>query len=202
MRCNPTQLVLATANAGKLAELRAMLAGSGISVLPQTQFNVPAVDETGLSFVENAIIKARHASACSGMAALADDSGLEVDALAGAPGIHSARYAGIAASDSANNSKLLAALQDVPDDERSARFHCVLALLRDPGDPMPLICHGTWEGTILRRPEGESGFGYDPLFFVPEQRCSSAQLPASIKNRLSHRARALMLLMQALGLPC
>lgn len=202
MRSGLSRLVLASSNAGKLAELRAMVSDSGITIHSQQEYAVGAVEESGLSFVENAIIKARHASACSGLPALADDSGLEVDALQGAPGIYSARFAGESADDSANNRKLLEALSDVPDGQRSARFHCVLALMMHPGDPMPLICSGSWEGWILREPAGNHGFGYDPLFFVPDQGCSSAQLPPALKNRLSHRARALAQLKLTLELPC
>jgi XTP/dITP diphosphohydrolase len=195
-------LVLATGNRGKLAEMRSLLAGCGMEVRAQFEFDVPSVEETGLSFVENAILKARHACRHSGMPALADDSGLEVDALHGQPGIYSARFAGPDADDASNNRKLLELLRDVPDEQRSARFHCVIALLRHAGDPMPLICSGTWHGHILRAPVGDNGFGYDPLFFVPEQQCSSAQLPAPLKNRLSHRGQALRALLAALGDSC
>lgn len=196
------ELVIATGNRGKLAELRALLADSGIEVRSQEDFAVPGIAETGLSFVENAIIKARHASAHTGLPALADDSGLEVDALAGQPGVHSARYAGESCDDAANNRKLLEALADVPAARRTARFHCVLALLRHPADPVPLICAGRWEGRILQAPAGERGFGYDPLFLVETEGCSSAQLPRELKNRLSHRAQALGQLLLALGKPC
>ena len=196
------ELVIATGNRGKLAELRALLADSGIAVRSQADFAVPEVAETGLSFVENAILKARHASAHTGLPALADDSGLEVDALAGQPGVHSARYAGEPSDDAANNRKLLEALADVPEARRTARFHCVLALLRHPADPVPLICAGRWEGRILQAPAGENGFGYDPLFLVEAEGCSAAELPRELKNRLSHRAQALRQLLLALGKPC
>ena len=196
------ELVIATGNRGKLAELRALLADSGIAVRSQADFAVPEVAETGLSFVENAILKARHASAHTGLPALADDSGLEVDALAGQPGVHSARYAGEPSDDAANNRKLLEALAEVPEMRRTARFHCVLALLRHPADPVPLICAGTWEGRILHAPAGDNGFGYDPLFLVEEEGCSAAELPRELKNRLSHRAQALRQLLRALGKPC
>ena len=196
------ELVIATGNRGKLAELRALLADSGIEVRSQADFAVPEVAETGLSFVENAILKARHASAHTGLPALADDSGLEVDALAGQPGVHSARYAGEPSDDAANNRKLLEALGDVPEARRTARFHCVLALLRHPADPVPLICAGRWEGRILPAPTGENGFGYDPLFLVEDEGCSAAELPRELKNRLSHRAQALRQLLVALGKPC
>jgi XTP/dITP diphosphohydrolase len=186
-----TQIVLASNNAGKLREIGQLLAGVGIAVQPQRAFDIDDADETGLSFVENAILKARHASTGSGLAAIADDSGLEVDALDGAPGIYSARYAGPNTDDGANNDKLLAALADTPDAQRTARFRCVMAYMRHPQDPTPLICIGTWEGLILREPRGENGFGYDPLFFVPTHNCSSAELPPSVKNALSHRGQAL-----------
>jgi XTP/dITP diphosphohydrolase len=196
------ELVIATGNRGKLAELRALLADSGIEVRSQADFAVPEVAETGLSFVENAILKARHASAHTGLPALADDSGLEVDALAGQPGVHSARYAGEPSDDAATTRKLREALGDVPVARRTARFHCVLALLRHPADPVPLICAGRWEGRILQAPAGENGFGYDPLFLVEDEGCSAAELPRELKNRLSHRAQALRQLLVALGKPC
>lgn len=193
-----TRLVLASNNAGKLKELQAML-GSQIEVLPQKQFTDQEADETGLSFVENAILKARHAARTSGLPALADDSGLAVDALGGAPGIYSARYAD-GAGDAANNRKLLAALDGLPDEQRGAQFICALALVRHADDPLPILCEGQWRGRILHAPRGDQGFGYDPLFWVPETECSSAELPAEQKNRLSHRARAMVLLRQRLGL--
>lgn len=192
------QLVLASNNAGKLKELQAML-GAHVEVLPQRQFTEVEAVEDGLSFIENAIIKARHAARASGLPALADDSGLAVDVLGGAPGIHSARYAD-GGGDAANNAKLLDTLRGVPDAERSARFICVLALVRHADDPLPIICEGQWPGRILHAPQGEQGFGYDPLFWVPETACSSAELPADQKNRLSHRARAMAGLRQRLGL--
>ena len=192
------ELVIASSNKGKLQELRALLAGASIHVRAQSDFAVSAVAETGSSFIENAILKARHASACSGLAALADDSGLVVDALGGAPGVHSARYAGEGASDAANNVRLLAALHDVPEPQRGARFHCVLVLLRHPLDPMPLICSGSWEGRIARAATGEGGFGYDPLFIPCGETRSAAELSRETKNRLSHRARALAALLHAL----
>jgi XTP/dITP diphosphohydrolase len=187
----PTALVLASNNPGKLREIGQLLAGAGMQVHPQADFGVTEAEETGLSFVENAILKARHAAAGSGLPAIADDSGLEVDALGGAPGIYSARYAGAGADDAANNAKLLAALAEVPDDERTARFRCVMAYMRHAGDPSPLICVGTWEGLILREPRGANGFGYDPLFFLPERQLSSAELDPALKNALSHRGQAL-----------
>jgi XTP/dITP diphosphohydrolase len=196
------ELVLATGNRGKLAELRSLLAQTSIEVRSQADFAVPEVAETGLSFVENAILKARHAATHTGLPALADDSGLEVDALAGQPGVHSARYAGEPADDAANNRKLLEALSGVPDARRTARFHCVLALLRHPADPVPLICLGTWEGRILHAPAGDGGFGYDPLFLVATEGCSAAELSRERKNRLSHRGQALARLLGALCATC
>lgn len=184
-------MVLASGNRGKLAEFQSLLATLDIAVLPQSELAVPEAAETGLSFVENAIIKARNAARHTGLPALADDSGLEVDALDGAPGIHSARFAGDHGDDAANNRKLLSLMKDVPDDKRSARFQCVLVYLRRAEDPVPLICQGTWQGLIARQPGGDGGFGYDPLFFVPGRGCTVAELPADAKNRISHRARAM-----------
>ncbi|SDT05137.1 XTP/dITP diphosphohydrolase [Halopseudomonas xinjiangensis] len=191
------KLVLASGNAGKLAELQAML-GSSVEVLPQSQFIKEEAEETGSSFVENALIKARHAARASGLPALADDSGLAVDALDGAPGIHSARYA--FGGDAANNVKLIDELRGVEDGKRTARFICVLALLRHADDPTPIICEGVWEGRILLEPRGTNGFGYDPLFWVPEAGKASAELTAAEKNSMSHRARAMQLLRERLGL--
>lgn len=195
---NGEVIVLASNNAGKVREIGQLLAGARIQVVPQREYGVGEVEETGLSFVENAIIKARHAAQISGLAAIADDSGIEVDALRGAPGIYSARYAGAGASDEANLIKLLADLDGLPDAERSARFQCVLVYLRHAADPMPLICQGTWEGQILTARRGAHGFGYDPIFFVPTHGCSSAELDPAIKNQLSHRGQALRQLRAAL----
>jgi XTP/dITP diphosphohydrolase len=183
--------VLASGNAGKVREFNALLAGHDFEVVPQSQFNVPEIEETGLTFVENAILKARNAAQHTNLPALADDSGLEVDALHGAPGIYSARYAGPGAGDRANLDKLLAMLNGVPADQRTARFRCVLVYLRHALDPTPLICQGSWEGRILDAPHGSGGFGYDPVFFVPTHGCSSAELPPETKNALSHRGQAL-----------
>ncbi len=199
MNENPHHLVLASNNAGKAREIGQLLAGCNISVRPQSDFAVPEAAETGLTFVENALIKARNAARHSGLPAIADDSGIEVDALNGAPGIYSARYAGPDADDAANNAKLLRALAAVADDERTARFQCVMVYLRHAEDPTPLICQGTWEGRILHSPQGDNGFGYDPLFFVPGENCSAAELPAATKNRLSHRGQALRRLLTALS---
>jgi XTP/dITP diphosphohydrolase len=196
------ELVVATSNAGKLAELRELLAPTGIRIRSLAEFGLESADETGLSFVENAILKARHACAGSGFPALADDSGLAVDALDGQPGIRSARFAGEGADDHANNARLLALLRDVPPERRTARFHCVLALLRHPLDPVPLVCHGRWEGVVLAAPRGQRGFGYDPLFLVPALGCTAAELESGQKNRLSHRAQALAALLRALEAGC
>jgi len=193
---NSRVVVLASGNAGKLRELGKVLAPLGVELKAQAEFDVPEVDENGLSFVENAIIKARAAAQHSGLPAIADDSGLEVDYLQGAPGIHSARYSGL--GDTGNNQKLLQALNDVPEQQRGARFQCVLVYMRHGTDPTPLVCQASWEGRILLHPRGEQGFGYDPLFYVPDQQCSSAELPPELKNRISHRAKASALLLRAL----
>ena len=193
-----TQLVLASHNAGKLKELQAML-GDSVHLRSIGEFSRVEPEETGLSFVENAILKARNAARISGLPALADDSGLAVDFLGGAPGIYSARYAD-GQGDAANNAKLLEALKDVPADQRGAQFVCVLALVRHADDPLPIICEGLWHGHILSAASGEHGFGYDPLFWVPERDCSSAELSPVEKNQLSHRARAMVLLRQRLSL--
>ncbi|WPC04891.1 RdgB/HAM1 family non-canonical purine NTP pyrophosphatase [Pseudomonas benzenivorans] len=193
-----SELVLASHNAGKLKELQAML-GDVVRVRSVGEFSSVEPEETGLSFVENAILKARHAARVSGLPALADDSGLAVDFLGGAPGIYSARYAG-GQGDAANNAKLLEALKAVPDAQRGAQFVCALALLRHAEDPLPILCEGLWHGRILHEARGDQGFGYDPLFWVEERQCSSAELPPSLKNQLSHRARAMALLKQRLGL--
>lgn len=195
------KVVLASGNHGKLREFRQRLGSSGFEILAQSVFSVPEAEETGLSFVENAIIKARNAAKHSGLAAIADDSGLEVDALNGQPGIYSARFAGANANDQANNSKLLAELKDIPQQQRTARFQCLLVFMRHALDPTPQIFQGSWEGTILFEPQGENGFGYDPLFFVPEQNCSSAQLAPEIKNIISHRGKAMDLLIDRLFNP-
>lgn len=184
-------IVLATGNAGKVREIGQLLAGAHLRVVSQDAYGVSEVAETGLTFVENAIIKARHAARASTLPAIADDSGLEVDALQGAPGIYSARYAGVGASDRENLVKLLKDLAALPDAARTARFQCVLVYLRHATDPTPLICQGTWEGLLLSEPRGLNGFGYDPIFFVPTHGCSSAELAPEIKNQLSHRGQAL-----------
>ena len=192
------ELVLASGNAGKLAELRDLL-GDRCVLHAQSEFGVGDADETGLSFVENAILKARHAARATGLPALGDDSGLCVDALGGAPGLYSARYAGTHGDSEANIDKLLQALDGVPDDARTARFVCVLALVRHANDPMTLVAQGEWTGRILAARRGDRGFGYDPVFFSPAHGCSAAELPADIKNRDSHRGRALARLRELLG---
>ncbi|WP_252177971.1 XTP/dITP diphosphatase [Endozoicomonas sp. 4G] len=194
----PKKVVLASGNQGKLIELQQMLSGLDFEVFPQSDFNVDSVEETGLTFVENALIKARHAAKLSGFAAIADDSGIEVDALNGQPGIYSARFAGEQATDKANNQKLLQSLNGLPKEQRTARFHSVLVYLRHAEDPTPLICHGRWEGYILDAPVGDQGFGYDPLFYVPDQDCAAAELSREQKNRISHRAKAMAQLLEQL----
>ncbi|MFO7304564.1 MAG: RdgB/HAM1 family non-canonical purine NTP pyrophosphatase [Gammaproteobacteria bacterium] len=192
------RIVLATSNAGKLREFRALLEPLAIEVQPLSDFTTQSVDETGLSFVENAILKARFAARAAGLPALADDSGLEVDALRGAPGIHSARYAGPGATDQANNEKLLEAMRGIERARRQARYRCVLAFMRWDTDPFPLICQASWEGIIVETPRGCGGFGYDPLFELPGRGLTAAELPPEEKNRLSHRGRALQELVQRL----
>ncbi|KLV05153.1 XTP/dITP diphosphatase [Photobacterium ganghwense] len=193
-----SKLVLATGNQGKVREMASLLADFGFDVVAQSDYNVSSVAETGTTFVENAIIKARHAAKETGLPAIADDSGLEVDFLQGAPGIYSARFAGEEASDEDNLQKLLAAMDGVPEEQRTARFHCVLVMMRHADDPTPLVCHGTWEGSILTETRGENGFGYDPIFWVPEDQCSSAELAPARKKQLSHRGQALSKLFAAL----
>ncbi|WP_320825194.1 RdgB/HAM1 family non-canonical purine NTP pyrophosphatase [Reinekea sp.] len=195
--------VLASNNAGKLREFNQLLAPLAINIQPQAELDVPDAIEDGLSFIENALIKARHAARLTGLPALADDSGLEVDALHGAPGIYSARYASMAGgvkSDLANMDKLLADLKDVPTALRTARFHCVLAFMRHAEDPTPIVIQGTWEGTLLEAPAGDDGFGYDPIFWVASHQCSSAQLTKAEKNRLSHRGQAVSAFSQRMAL--
>lgn len=193
-----TDLVIASNNQGKIAELTALLAPLGLTPVAQGDLGVSEAEEPAVTFVENAILKARHAARQTGKPALADDSGLAVDALAGQPGVRSARYAGPDASDTVNVRALLTAMEDVPDDQRSAQFHCVLVYLRHADDPTPLICHGQWHGQILRQPRGEGGFGYDPIFLCPEHSCSAAELSREQKGRISHRGRALALLLEQL----
>ncbi|NOH55717.1 XTP/dITP diphosphatase [Vibrio coralliilyticus] len=196
---NAQKIVLATGNQGKVREMADLLADFGFDVVAQSEFNVSEVAETGTTFIENAIIKARHAAKETGLAAIADDSGLEVDFLKGAPGIYSARYAGEGASDQQNLEKLLDAMQGVPQEQRTARFHCVLVLMRHELDPTPIVCHGKWEGSILTEAQGDNGFGYDPVFFVPEDNCASAELEPTRKKQLSHRGKALKQLFATLS---
>jgi XTP/dITP diphosphohydrolase len=196
-----TQLVLASGNPGKLRELSVILDDLGYQLLPQSDFDVTEAAETGTTFVENAIIKARHAAQQTGLPSLADDSGIEVDALDGAPGVYSARFAGVDADDAANNRLLVEKLRDVPAAERGARYRAVIVLMRHAGDPAPLICEGSWEGVIQLTPAGDGGFGYDPYFYLPELGCTSAELSATEKNRLSHRGKALAELKRKLQEP-
>ena len=189
-------VVLASNNKGKLREFGAMFEPLHIEIRPQADYSIPEAEETGLTFVENAILKARNACEHSGLPAMADDSGIEVDALQGAPGIYSASYAGPECNDQANNEKLVAALRHVPLTERTARYRAVLVYLRHPDDPAPLIAEGTWEGLIIDQPRGENGFGYDPYFLLPERGITSAELPPEEKNQLSHRAKALRILLE------
>jgi XTP/dITP diphosphohydrolase len=200
-RALPARLVLATGNAGKLREMRAILAPWSVEVSPQSQFTTDAADETGLSFVENAILKARFAAAASGLPAIADDSGLEVDALQGAPGIHSARYAGASADDAANNARLLRELDAVADGERSARYRCAMVFMRWPLDPAPIVAQSSWAGRIARLPRGTGGFGYDPLFLIGDGEVTAAELDPLLKNEVSHRGQALRALVAALTEP-
>jgi XTP/dITP diphosphohydrolase len=197
-RIGCSRVILASNNAGKIRELRALLSGTGFEVVPQSEFAIPEADETGLTFIENAILKARHAAEQSGLPAIADDSGLAVDALGGLPGVDSAYYAGRQASDRDNVDKLLAAMISVPEGQRSARFHCVIVLLRHARDPSPLIAHGRWEGQIATAARGNSGFGYDPVFVVDASGRTAAELDATEKNRLSHRGQALRALVAQL----
>lgn len=190
------KIVLASNNSGKLKEFSNMLAGCGFDVRPQSEFDIESVEETGLSFVENAILKARHAAKESGLPALADDSGIEVDALNGQPGIYSARFAGESCSDLENNEKLLRELEGLPPERRGARYQCVLVFMRHALDPTPIIAQGAWEGSILEAPRGNGGFGYDPLFWVASHNCASAELDKSEKNRISHRAIAMAALLK------
>lgn len=192
------RIVLASNNSGKVREISQLLVSLKLDVVPQAELGVAEVEETGLTFVENAILKARNAASHTGLAAIADDSGLEVDALHGAPGIHSARYAGANGNDRANIARLLGELLDVPEAQRTARFQCLMVYLRHAEDPTPIICQGTWEGRVLFVPRGANGFGYDPVFFVPTHNCSAAELPADVKNQLSHRGQALRKLLEAL----
>lgn len=192
------QLVIASNNKGKIAELTELLAPLGMQPIAQGELGVGEAEEPAVTFVENAILKARHAARATGLPALADDSGLAVDALGGRPGVRSARFAGAEASDQDNVKHLLTEMANVPEPERTAQFHCVLVYLRHADDPTPVICHGRWPGSILEQPCGEGGFGYDPVFLVPEHGCSAAELSRSEKSRISHRGRALKMLIEQL----
>lgn len=193
------KVTLASSNKGKLAEFQQLLCGLNFDVVPQSDFQVPDAIENGLSFVENALIKARHASRLTGLPAIADDSGLEVDKLNGAPGIYSSRFSGENANDEKNNLRLLSLLQDTPESERTARFQCVLVFMRHPEDPTPIICQGSWDGLITDKPSGANGFGYDPIFYVPELSCTSAELEPLEKNKISHRGKAMANLLEQLS---
>ena len=192
-------MVLASANAGKIRELNALLACRGMDMVPQSEFAIPSIEETGESFVENAIIKARHAARLSGLAAIADDSGLMVDALDGAPGIYSARYAGEGASDGENLQLLLDNMRDIPESRRGAHFVCLVVYMRHPEDARPLVCEGVWSGHLTHAPKGAAGFGYDPVFYVDDCGCTSAELEPAHKNAISHRAQAMQALLARLG---
>jgi XTP/dITP diphosphohydrolase len=192
------KVVLATGNPGKVRELADLLAAFGLDIVAQTELGVESAEETGLTFIENAILKARHAAEITGLPAIADDSGLAVDALGGAPGIYSARYAGVDASDQQNLDKLLVALENVPDGKRQAQFHCVLVYVRHAADPTPLVFHGSWAGEITRAAAGAGGFGYDPIFYVPELGKTAAELSKDEKRAVSHRGKALTLLLEAM----
>ena len=187
----PDRIVLASSNAGKVHEINEMLAGHAVRIISQSEFNVPEVAETGLTFVENALLKARNAARHTGLPAIADDSGIELDALNGRPGIYSARYAGEGASDADNLRKLIDDVKKLPEDRRRCRFVCLMVYLRHAEDPTPLIAEGIWEGIAVTTPRGTNGFGYDPIFYVPIHHCTSAELPPETKNSLSHRGQAL-----------
>jgi XTP/dITP diphosphohydrolase len=193
-----SKLVIASANAGKIRELQSSLRSLNITVIPQGELNIPDIEETGLSFVENSILKARNATALSGLPAIADDSGLEVDFLKGAPGIYSARFSGENATDAFNREKLLSLLADVPAAERSARYQTVIVFMRHSTDPTPIICQGTWEGQISKEERGSNGFGYDSIFFLPDRNCHAAELDDNTKQQLSHRGKAMSAFLQQL----
>lgn len=192
------KIVLATHNKGKVKELQALLIAQNYAIIPQSDYQVTEAAETGSTFVENALIKARHATTMTGLPAIADDSGLSVQALGGAPGIYSARYAGLNANDTHNNEKLLANLTNIPTEKRQAYFYCALVYLRHQHDPTPIICEGKWHGIILTHPQGNNGFGYDPLFYIPEINCTAADLSREEKSKISHRGQALRSLLKAL----
>ena len=192
------KIILATGNLNKVREISASLKGSSIEIMPQSMFNVPDADETGTTFVENAIIKARNCSAHTGEAAMADDSGIGVDALGGAPGVHSARYSGEHANDEKNTALLLRNMEDVPDGKRTARYWCVMVYMRSASDPTPIICQASWEGIIIREKRGTNGFGYDPVFLIPELGKTAAEVSLEVKNSMSHRAKAIKMMTERL----
>ena len=192
------KIILATGNLNKVREISASLKGSSIEIMPQSMFNVPDADETGTTFVENAIIKARNCAAHTGEAAMADDSGIEVDALGGAPGVHSARYSGEHANDEKNTALLLRNMENVPDGKRTARYWCVMVYMRSASDPTPIICLASWEGVIIREKRGTNGFGYDPVFLIPELGKTAAEVSLEVKNSMSHRAKAIKMMTERL----
>ena len=192
------RIILATGNLNKVREISASLEGSSIEIMPQSMFNVPDADETGTTFVENAIIKARNCAAHTGEAAMADDSGTGVDALGGAPGVHSARYSGEHANDEKNTALLLRNMEDVPDGKRTARYWCVMVYMRSASDPTPIICQASWEGIIIREKRGTNGFGYDPVFLIPELGKTAAEVSLEVKNSMSHRAKAIKMMTERL----
>lgn len=192
------KIILATGNLNKVREISASLQGSNIEIMPQSMFNLPDADETGTTFVENAIIKARNCAAHTGEAAMADDSGIEVDALGGAPGVHSARYSGEHANDDKNTALLLRNMEDVPDGKRTARYWCVMVYMRSASDPTPIICQASWEGVIIREKRGTNGFGYDPVFLIPELGKTAAEVSLEVKNSMSHRAKAIRMMTEKL----
>ena len=191
MAVTSNKIILASGNAGKVREIDQLLEGLSLKVLPQSDFDVPEIEETGLTFVENAILKARNAAHYADLPAIADDSGIAVDVLQGRPGIYSARFAGLGASDEENLLKLIDMIKPFPEEQRTARFICAMVYIRHEHDPVPIIAQGIWEGQLVTEPKGENGFGYDPVFYVASQQCTSAELPPGVKNKLSHRGQAL-----------
>jgi len=193
------KIVFASSNAGKVREVDQLLEGLNVEVVPLSEFNVPEIEETGLTFLENSILKARNAAHHTGLPAIADDSGIAVDLLQGRPGIYSARFAGVSASDEDNLKKLIEMIKPFPEDQRTARFICSMVYLRHENDPTPIIAQGVWEGQLVIDPKGENGFGYDPIFYLSSQQCTSAELTSEIKNTLSHRGQALRKLLEKLS---
>ena len=195
MGATSNKIIFASGNAGKVREIDQLLEGLSLKVLPQSDFDVPQIEETGLTFVENAILKARNAAHYADLPAIADDSGIAVDVLQGRPGIYSARFAGVGASDEENLLKLIDMIKPFPEEQRTARFICSMVYLRHEHDPVPIIAQGVWEGQLVTEPKGENGFGYDPVFYIASQQCTSAELTPEVKNKLSHRGQALMQLL-------